>query len=366
MLKMLHKLANWKTVRKKVVMILSVMFLVNQLLFVLAYQLFLSSLLGQQPVDLLAYMWNTGTFSYVIVTEVVIFLLENLMVMLILILAFVRPLEQLQRMIQGYPSGVRPKRTDRLDELGRMQNNFVDLTEELEEEKQKQNQIIASISHDIKTPLTSVMGYAERLARKAARDGEASAFSERDQRYLRTIYEKSLRIRDLVEEFDDYLGVQLSQNLHRQTLTLGTLMQMVQEDYEDGLRLKGAALRVDCSDGDTLLSVDAAKLQRVFGNVVTNSARYLPPEDGHITLTARRVGEYARICIADNGCGVAPEDLERIFEPLYTSDESRSVAGLGLAICRSLVELHGGSIAARNNEEGGLSIDLVLPVLSVS
>ena len=101
-------------------------------------------------------------------------------------------------------------------------------------------------------------------------------------------------------------------------------------------------------------------MRRVFGNIIGNSVKNMKKDYKKIEINFKDDKENIFISIADNGCGVDDKDIKKIFEALYTSDKSRNVAGLGLSICKSVIEGHGGKIYAKNNSYGGLTIMIAL------
>ena len=103
-----------------------------------------------------------------------------------------------------------------------------------------------------------------------------------------------------------------------------------------------------------------SKMRRVFGNIIGNSIKNMKKDYKKIEINFNNDKENILISIADNGCGVDDDKIDKIFEALYTSDKSRNVAGLGLSICKSIVKGHGGKIYAKNNSYGGLTIMIVL------
>lgn len=274
---------------------------------------------------------------------------------IVLYFRFVRPIEILKKAIVGYQGSYNIKHTRRLDEIGELQNSFVELKENLDEEKEKQNRIIASISHDIKTPLTSVMGYAERFKK-----GDLS--SERASKYADTIYSKSIVIKDLIEEFDEYLSYNQQSALKKQEITVRDLMKVILIDYEDELTHLGFKFNIENSCPNIMLKVDIPKLRRVFGNIIANCIKHFSDNNKKIEVSCKQEKNRVVFSIADNGIGVPKELLLQIFEPMFTSDEGRSVAGLGLAICMEIINTHGGDIWADNNPEGGLTISFTLPI----
>lgn len=267
----------------------------------------------------------------------------------------IKPLQNLARDMEEFRYGQTVKTTKKNDEIGKCRNNFAELTRRLEREKQVQNQIIASVSHDIKTPLTSVMGYTERLQKKQ--------FSpERTRKYLDTIYQRSNDIKELVEEFDDYLGCNMINTLKLQIISLNDLKKGIILEYGDELESRDVKFNVDLKcDGNILVGFDVTRMRRVFGNIIGNSLKFFDKDTKEINISIYKENRHIIFDIADNGSGVKEEELENIFAPLYTSDESRSVAGLGLAICKQLVEAHNGTIKAKNVPSGGLLIEISFP-----
>ena len=286
---------------------------------------------------------------------ILLFLFVLPVLYLILYIHYVRPIMRMQGDMQAYKAGIKPKRTARKDEIGQLQNAFVQLTEDLEVEKAKQSQIIASISHDIKTPLTSVMGYAERMQKSALTP-------ERTSRYVSTIYDKAQTIRDLVEEFDDYLSCNLPGSLKKQIVTTNQLFSLLQEEYQEELTSLGVQMNLANQAPLQAVEVDISKIRRVFGNLISNSLKHF--QDGEKSLCISCYAEGPSICFAfeDSGEGVPSSQLSQIFDPLFTSDAGRSVAGLGLSICREILQSHGGKIWAEpRKNRPGLCIRFCLP-----
>ena len=162
-----------------------------------------------------------------------LFVLEMFIICFILLLIgvriyfyYVNPIVALQKSMKGYKEGIHPQYITRKDEIGMLQNRFVELTEAIEKEKQKQQLIIASISHDIKTPLTSVMGYAERLKKDALP-------AERYRQYVNIIYNKSVSINNLIQEFDEYLNLHMQSGLRQQRVSVEKFCSILKSDYEE-------------------------------------------------------------------------------------------------------------------------------------
>ncbi|MGI6029557.1 MAG: sensor histidine kinase [Candidatus Heteroscillospira sp.] len=253
-----------------------------------------------------------------------------------------------------YESGEQPERTERGDEIGRLQNTFADLAAIVSQKEQAERRLIASISHDIKTPLTSVLGYSERL-----RASELPA--DKQRRYLDSIYEKAVALKSLVDEFDEYLDVGLRDTAPFRLYTAGELCARLEKEYVDELNEAGVELSISCAcPGDGLLC-NWEHMRRFFGNLIGNSLQHCGAENIRLQLDCSRDGEELLFCFSDNGRGVPPQQLEQIFEPLYTSDRGRKVSGLGLSICRSIIKAHGGTVSACNTG-GGFCILARLPI----
>ena len=261
---------------------------------------------------------------------------------------FISPIDKLQKSIKNYKFGIKPSRAEGETEIDIIQNNFVDLVDDLEAEKEKQNRIIASISHDIKTPLTSIMGYSDRLL-------TANLEEDKKRNYIERIHNKALSLKTLTEEFDDYLSCNIKDTLKREEILVKDFMKQIQSDYKDDLEEKSIKLVIDCKMDDEVMNVDIAKLKRVFNNVIANSVRFTEKR-GKIIIKCKKVERYIEFTISDTGKGVPEKELNKIFEPLFTSDPSRKISGLGLSICKEIVETHGGYIYAKNNDIKGLDI----------
>jgi signal transduction histidine kinase len=135
----------------------------------------------------------------------------------------------------------------------------------------------------------------------------------------------------------------------------------MRKEFADELSFSGIAFDLSIRAPKAMLRVDCAKMKRVAGNIIGNSAKHVPHPGGKIVCTVDADKQNVFFRFADNGDGVPEDKLALIFEPLYTSDTSRKVAGLGLSITKEIVEAHGGSITASRAEIGGLEICITLP-----
>lgn len=281
--------------------------------------------------------------------ELFIILLTAIVVTVFVNKKILKPIFYLRYDMLAYKNGILPKFRPKKQDIYELQNYFVNLTEALEEEKQKHNGVIASISHDIKTPLTSILGYTSRLE-------NANLSEEVKQKYIVKIGSKALAMKEIMDEFDDYLGSSLNGNLHKEPITSRELFKMLENDYEDDLLDKHIRLKLKNNVKKGVLVVDINKLKRVFSNIISNSVRHMDKEEGLITITLNKKKDYFEFGISDNGEGINEENIHKIFDPLFTTDPSRKISGLGLSICKQIIELHDGEISARNNKISGVTI----------
>ncbi len=304
------------------------------------------------PAFMNLYLGQILTFEAIVFTISMVIVLINIRKSIIL------PLEKLANSIRGYNRNAFTQVHDEKNEIKSLNMDFVALTEALNEEQQTQTRIIASVSHDIKTPLTSIMGYAEQLKK----DGIPK---ERLHKYVNTIYEKSVAIKRLIENFDDYITYSdKADNAEKTEVKVKQLLSAVDSYYRDDLEMANCKFVINDKTDDAVIYINRSDMLRVFGNIITNSMKHQSDKPLEILVEAFQTNFEVFFKISDNGEGVAPDQHKKIFEPLYTTDESRSksVSGLGLSICKDIIEAHYGKIyATKSDFETGLAICFDLP-----
>lgn len=288
-----------------------------------------------------------------ILVEMLIFFSSLALIIFTTYTLFLRPFRKLYRAIEEYDKTGELEKKKIKGYAGKVYRRFVSMTENLEANQRNQRRIIASISHDIKTPLTSIMGYAERLQKSGISE-------ERRERYLGTVYEKSVEIKELVNEFDEYLSIDQKQQIQRKTVPVTNIANAIRNDYEADLEDAGVTLYVNNYADDAQVEIDSLKFKRVFGNIFANSVKHFKDAVKVIRVDIYADKSNVYFHINDSGEGVPEENLELIFEPLYTSDEGRKLAGLGLSICREIIDIHSGLIYAQKSDLGGLEVIIEL------
>ena len=264
----------------------------------------------------------------------------------------IKPVDKIIADIRNYKLGVRPEKNKLHTEFDLIQNEFVTLVDSLEEEKQNQNRIIASISHDIKTPLTSIIGYSNLIE-------EENLTKDEMKKYNRKINEKSIHIKNILEGFDDYLSNQNNNTLKLNNIYIKDLVNDLNNDYKIDLENANIKFNVKSKIDNELITIDVLKIKRVFSNMISNSIRYIK-NNGKINIYIDKDKTNYIFKVSDNGPGVDEKIISKIFDPLFTTDKSRKISGLGLSICREFILMHKGSIKAYNNN--GLTIEFTIPI----
>lgn len=297
--------------------------------------------------------------NYDSITKIVIelLLLQSTLIILILLITvlytreiFLKPINGLIEEIRNYKFGKKPKKRKLNTEFDLISNEFSNLTDLLDEEKAEQTRIIASISHDIKTPLTSIIGYSNLLKDKEL-DEDASKYNNK-------IYAKAINIKDILSNFDDYLLNQEKISLDLSLIQIKDLVNQLNDDYKIELENNNITFTITTKIPEVYLNVDILKIKRVFSNMISNSTRYLK-NGGEIKIDITQEDNNVKFIVRDNGPGVKEDIISKIFDPLFTTDSSRKISGLGLSICKEFIEMHGGTLKAYNDE--GLVLEFILP-----
>jgi signal transduction histidine kinase len=242
------------------------------------------------------------------------------------------------------------------DEVGELARAFNAMSQQLEEVDRLRRDLVANASHELRTPLGALRVRLENMV-DGVEPTNAAAISETLQQVE--------RLGDLVEQLLDLsklesgaVPLQLSEIRARE------LLEQVAGEWSGQAAADGIRIELKSQSDELVLRVDADRMRQVLRNLVANAIRH-SPEVGRVQLSARADDAATRLEVADDGPGIPAEDLERVFERFYRSDRARSAdaggAGLGLAIARWIVELHGGTIHAAQAEPHGCRIVVELP-----
>lgn len=229
----------------------------------------------------------------------------------------------------------------------------------LAESEQLRANLLRAISHDLRTPLTTICGNASSLM------ANGSSFDEETrQRIYSDMYDDSMWLINLVE------NLLYATRIEEGRMTLRTSTELLSEIVEEAMHHVGRKadrhqLSAVCRDEFLLVRADARLVVQVIVNIVDNAVKYTPPGSA-ITVTAEREQDMAKIRIADTGGGIPDEEKARIFDKFYCgtnriADNRRSL-GLGLYLCKAIVEAHGGQISVKDNEPQGTVFSFTLPL----
>lgn len=213
--------------------------------------------------------------------------------------------------------------------------------------EQRKNDLVMYLAHDIRTPLTSVIGYLSLL------DEAPDMPPEQKAKYVHITLDKAYRLEKLVNEFFEITRYNLQQiKLTKETIDLYYMLVQMKDEFYPILSANGNTATLHADENLTVYG-DPAKLARVFNNILKNAAAYSDP-NSEISISAEMRGDRIIVCIQNHGPTIPAERLADIFEKFYRLDAARvsdkGGAGLGLAIAKEIVTLHGGTITAQSAE----------------
>ena len=267
-----------------------------------------------------------------------------------------RPNQQLQALIEASGQLARPTEEPiRLpaamksveDQLNLAREEALRVERAAREAEQRKNDLVVYLAHDLKTPLTSVIGYLTLL-----RD-EPQLSPQLRERYTGIALDKAERLEDLINEFFDITRFNLSHlELEKQTVDLTLLLQQVASEFAPMLAEEHLTCQLDLPPRMDY-TCDPDKLARVFDNLLRNACHYSTP-DTAVRISGQETEQALLLRFQNQGRTIPAEKLERIFDQFFRLDSSRASrkggAGLGLAIAKEIVELHGGTISAQSSD----------------
>ncbi|MDZ4493139.1 sensor histidine kinase [Bacillus cereus] len=248
------------------------------------------------------------------------------------------------------------------DEIGQLNQGFEEMRKRLKESIEMQTQyeenrkeLISNISHDLETPITSIIGYVEGI-----KDGVANT-PEKMDKYLTTIHTKAKHMDTLIDELFLFSKLDLNRvPFQFETVELNMFMQELIEEMQMDLSKEGIEVNLQLHASPLYVTADCEKINRVISNLIHNSVKYMDKEEKKITVTVSSNNNKVIVKVMDNGSGIESDTLPYIFERFYRAEQSRNSStggsGLGLAIAKQIVEEHGGKIWAESELGKGTSI----------
>ncbi len=277
---------------------------------------------------------------------------------LLLMRGITRPLQRLAAATRRIAEGNLTERVEKTsqDAIGRLAASFNDMAESLEQATENQKQLIADISHELRSPITVL-----RSSLEAMRDH----LVEPDDTTIAGLHDRVLLTARLVDDLQQLALADAGRlSIHQETVDLGALVNAIAEMI--GVQLEDAGIRLEMSASTELPTVqgDRHRIEQALFNLLSNALRHTP-EGGTISIRTRLADGDVVVSVCDTGAGVAGGDLPHVFERFYRADASRDRAtggsGLGLAIAKALIEAHGGRIWVENQPTGGACFRFSLP-----
>jgi signal transduction histidine kinase/ActR/RegA family two-component response regulator len=234
-------------------------------------------------------------------------------------------------------------------------------TAELEQADRLRSQFLSHVSHELKTPLTSIKGFLQNLL-----DGLTGPLNEKQQRYVSRMLDNSNRLIRMIEDLLDRTRIQSGRlDLVPGEIDLGHCVAEAVEQLRLLAQAKRQTLEAVAPPVPLMVLADRDRLIQIVMNLVQNAVKFTP-EGGSIMVTMRQESQtLAGVSVRDTGPGIGPEFIDQIFDPFFRVKQARSGIkglGLGLSIVRTLVELHGGTIAARSEPGYGAELYFTIPL----
>ncbi|MGH0053896.1 MAG: ATP-binding protein [Sphaerochaetaceae bacterium] len=311
------------------------------------------------------YYVRSGVFTFLIA------LVVTLVVGLVLFFILTSRLRRLSLGVQAFKDGrfnhrIPVKGKDEIAQLSQAFNEMAESIQEgiakLEDADKLRNQLIANISHDLRSPLTSIRGHLETLLLKE------NSISEKERREFVEITLRNVSgFQKLVEELLDLAKLEARQIApERLPFSLAELVQDVVLKMRSQSDNKHIAMQYVPDPHLPMYNGDIGLIERVLTNIIGNAIEHTP-QSGTVTISVALLENNIILSVSDTGNGIPQADIPHVFERFYRADKSRTRkshgTGLGLAIAKEVVDLHGGTIKAENSEEGGAVITISLPLI---
>jgi len=292
----------------------------------------------------------------------VVALLASLVVAVVLLRAMTRPLQAMTRAAESMAAGDYDQQViarGSSDEIGQLARSFNRMAYEVKHARELQRQFVANVSHDLRSPLTSVIGFSQALT-----EDEATTPWQRHTAAI--INDEAQRMQRLTVDLLDLSRLEAGRlPLAMAPLDLRALLCDIAARYQTLPARHDVRVVVELGDDTLPARGDADRLTQVFVNLLDNALKFADA-GGEVRLRAAREGAVAVIEVYNTGAGIPPEDLPRVFDRFYRSDHSRARrtggSGIGLAIVRELVHAHGGAVAASSEQGRWAALTVRLPL----
>ena len=335
---------------------------------------YLYIIIGGEQYDGVADLLRNSHIMTLGVWGLILTLAFSLLTVLIIFALLTRPLRQLARDItslhqRGFEQGlelVTQWKQDSQDEIQKLGSAFNAMADKLNNQYQKvqntdqlRRELISYVSHDLRTPLSSLQGYLETWQLK-----HTTLTEEASERLIQVALDNAYKTSQLVEQLFELAHLDSDNvTLHTEPVALAELVQDVIQKLELCALEKGVSVQVEPQDPTLIAMADIQRIERVFTNLIENAIRHCERGDV-VTVTITPQANQLQVAITDTGCGIPEAELGDIFEPHYRASNSaqgkRTHSGLGLAIARRILELHHSAIEVASQPQQGTTFSFAL------
>lgn len=248
-----------------------------------------------------------------------------------------------------------------MSDTARVEKALRDRAEALSAADRQKSQFMANISYELRTPLTTVLGFAEILAEEYY-----GGLNPRQRDYARTMAETAQQLVRLIDDISDLVSLEAGQaELRRNTFDIHATLASVLGLTREMVRAKGLTINFDCPPETGTMNGDEGRIKQVLYNLLTNAIKYTP-DGGQIIFAAMRQGGEVLFTVADTGVGIRDEDQSDLFDRFQKLGPGRGGAGVGLALVKRFVDLHGGRVELESVPGEGTTVFVHLPDLTPS
>lgn len=234
----------------------------------------------------------------------------------------------------------------------------INATNEIQDLEKKKSDFVAITSHELRTPLGLILGHATFL--------QELATDEQTRQQLEVIVRSANRLKDIIESLSNLDSeTPDKRRIRRQALDINKLVSQVSHSFDGLAKQKGIKLQVDTAEQALLVKGDAEKIAIALGNLVDNAVAFTNP-GGRVRVSTERLPGFVKVSVVDNGIGIPPGELQRIFDRFYQVESHytrrHGGMGLGLSVAKVMIEMHGGQIWAESVEGRGSNFSFLLPL----
>lgn len=245
----------------------------------------------------------------------------------------------------------------RKDEIGSLAEAFNSMATELEQLEENRRTFVANVSHELRSPLTSIQGFINGML-----DGTVS--EEDREHYLGIVLDETRRLNKLINTLLDLSSIESGKTpLNKTSFDINEMILRVLARQEADISRRNIDVDIQFAQETCMVCADADRMEQVIVNLVSNAMKYMGETDGKLTLITENHEKTALICVQDNGPGISPEDLPHVFDRFYMADKAHTSGkgtGLGLAIVKSILEQHGHTIKADSVLGEGTRFEFIL------